>query len=294
MTSFLFFHDWYNVFVKSILKTIKKDEVQTARFIKRKTVKVRHKMAAILSGALAVTQLFAGGLLADPNSSIAPRVPDEAEIIQISNANRAEINIAPLKENTVLNAAAAAKLADMQAKSYWEHVSPDGREPWDFITTEGYDYSFAGENLAKGFVNADTVVTAWMNSASHRANVLNGNFNEVGIASGIVNLDGKPATVTVEMFGKQKLVAAEPAVNTPLVLGAKTEPSVNILGPISDSNIPFFLIWAILFALIVFDGIELRRCGLHKSKKHMFEFRSALLINCLAFILLFINIAVVR
>jgi len=280
--------------VKSIIKTIKKEEVQTARFIKRKTVHFRHKTAAILSGILAATQIFAGGLLADPNSTIAPRLPDATEIISISNVERSGANITPLKENLALSAAASAKLADMQTNSYWNHTSPDGQEPWDFITTQGYDYSFAGENLAKGFINADTVVAAWMNSESHRANIMNDNFDEVGIASGMVILDGKPATVTVQMFGKQKLVATEHAVNTPLVLGAKTEPNVNILGPISNNNIPFFLIWAILFALIVFDGIELRRCGLHKSKKHMFEFRSALLINCLAFILLFINIAVVR
>jgi uncharacterized protein YkwD len=63
--------------------------------------------------------------------------------------------------------------------------SPDGTEPWDFILGEKYDYIYAGENLAKNFSTFDDVVEAWYNSPSHKENLLNKNYTEMGFA--IVN-----------------------------------------------------------------------------------------------------------
>src|SRR5690606_3424397 len=87
---------------------------------------------------------------------------------------------AALSLNDKLNAAAQAKAEDMKARNYWSHNTPDGQEPWVFFDAQGYIYKKAGENLAYGFATSTETVTGWMNSPSHKANLLDGAFTEVG------------------------------------------------------------------------------------------------------------------
>ena len=73
----------------------------------------------------------------------------------------------------------------MFSKNYWAHFAPDGStSPWDFIHQSGYNYIFAGENLAKGFTDANSVVAAWMNSPSHRENILSNKYKDVDRVNG--------------------------------------------------------------------------------------------------------------
>jgi len=90
----------------------------------------------------------------------------------------------------------------MFAKNYWAHFAPDGKTPWDFILNSGYQYEYAGENLAKNFLFSDDVVSAWMNSQIHRDNILKREYSEVGYA--VVNgmFNGEQTTLVVQMFGK--------------------------------------------------------------------------------------------
>ncbi len=252
--------------------------------------KTRHKLAAVLSALLAAAQVFTGGLSVDFSHSLAAQLPDASQIISLTNNYRTENNLVNLTESPVLDQAAKAKLADMQANGYWDHVSPAGVQPWEFIEKAGYNYSFAGENLGKGYSSAEGVVNAWVESPKHKENLVSPNFKEIGVAVGTAEVDGKSSTVIVQMFGSPKLSPTETSNFSTLVMGAKSEPALNLMTPVSNSKLPYFILWFIIFSLIVFDGIELRRCGLHTSKKHMFEFRSALLINCFAFLLLFVNI----
>ena len=254
------------------------------------TKKNRHKLAAILSAVLIGAQFFAGGLYINPRASLAAQTPDKSEIISITNNYRTKDSKIVLTESPVLDKAAEAKLVDMQNQNYWDHTSPSGVEPWYFINNSGYNYSYAGENLGKGFTDASSLVTAWMNSPKHRDNLLSPNFTEIGVAVGTITINGKEASVMVQMFGQPKTVATATSTFSPTIMGATSQPSVNITNPVATSKLPFFILWAILFSIIVFDGIELRRCGLHTSKKHMREFRTALIINCFAFMLLFVNI----
>ncbi len=264
--------------------------VQTKKSCKARIKKTNHKLAALLSALLAAAQLFTGGLYIDPSHSLAAQIPDNKEIIERTNSFRASNSLGVLAESPLLDKAANDKIADMQKNSYWDHTSPSGVQPWAFIESVGYNYAYAGENLGKGFSTAEGVVKAWTESPKHRENLLNSNFTEIGVAVGTATIDGKDSTVMVQMFGRQKTAPTQTSNFTTLVMGAKSEPALNLLSPVSDSKLGYFILWGMLFMLIVFDGIELRRCGLHTSKKHMFEFRSALLINCFAFLLLFVNI----
>ena len=104
------------------------------------------------------------------------------EIVETTNAYRQENGLSELRFDPTLSQAAQQKAEDMFADGYWAHVAPDGTQPWFFITKAGYDYIYAGENLAKDFQESDSVVVAWMESPSHRQNILNEKFKDIGIA----------------------------------------------------------------------------------------------------------------
>lgn len=98
-----------------------------------------------------------------------------------TNKRRMAAGVRPLNLNTLLNNSATEKCEDMQAKHYWEHVAPDGTEPWGFIQ-KNINYTHAGENLAKDYFTSKDVVNGWMQSASHKKTMLDSKYTEVGFA----------------------------------------------------------------------------------------------------------------
>ena len=138
------------------------------------------------------------------------------QLLNLTNQKRAEAGLTPLILNDKLSQAAAGKARDMFSKNYWAHNAPDGTTPWDFINGAGYNYSVAGENLAKNFSNSSGVVEAWMNSPSHRENMMRSQYQDIGFA--IVNgvLAGEETTVVVQMFGRPaaQIAAKPPETNT--------------------------------------------------------------------------------
>ena len=141
-----------------------------------------------------------------------------AALLASTNEQRLAAGLAGLNLDSQLNQAAKQKAEDMLARNYWSHDAPDGTEPWVWIDKSGYNYVRAGENLAKNFSSADATMAAWMNSESHRQNVLSDNYSDVGFASVNGQLDGQPATVTVAFYGTKKQDAA--------VAGATSDRSV--------------------------------------------------------------------
>lgn len=121
-----------------------------------------------------------------------------------TNAQRVQHGLGQLALNATLSQAAQAKANDMVNRNYWSHNTPDGQEPWIFISQVGYQYSSAGENLAYGFDNNDQTLVGWMNSPGHRANILNTNYTEVGF--GIANSENYQGngnqTVVVAMYAR--------------------------------------------------------------------------------------------
>jgi hypothetical protein len=130
-----------------------------------------------------------------------------------TNRQRAAHNAGHLALSSQLSAAAQAKANDMAERNYWSHRTPDGNEPWVFVVQAGYQYEVAGENLAYGFDSSGGTVTGWMNSPSHRANLVNGEYQDVGFGiANAENYQGKgPQTIVVAMYGKRLQSAPEPA-----------------------------------------------------------------------------------
>ena len=89
----------------------------------------------------------------------------------------------------------------MVDRDYWAHVAPDGTQPWSFFARFGYKYRYAGENLARDFSSAGAVVDAWMNSPTHRDNILNPKYKEIGIGITEGDLAGSDSTIVVQFFG---------------------------------------------------------------------------------------------
>jgi len=129
------------------------------------------------------------------------------QLLILTNQQRQNNNFSPLTDNAELDQAAANKAADMFSKDYWAHNAPDGTTPWTFIKGAGYNYVYAGENLARGFNSASDVTTAWMNSPEHRQNVLSPNYQNVGFAVATGKLSGEDTVLVVEMFGSTNLGA---------------------------------------------------------------------------------------
>lgn len=125
--------------------------------------------------------------------------PDE--VIRLTNEKRTQAGLPSLTLNGMLSGAAQAKGNDMIVKDYWAHVAPDGTQPWSFITNAGYKYRYAGENLARDFNNANSAVEAWMNSPTHRENILNPKYKEIGIGVVEGDLAGIDTTIIVQFFG---------------------------------------------------------------------------------------------
>ena len=123
------------------------------------------------------------------------------QIIALTNQKREQNGLSDLSYNSQLAAAAVAKAQNMFSENYWAHNSPSGRTPWSFITAAGYRYVFAGENLARDFEDSGAVVNAWMNSPSHRDNLLDKNFKEIGVAVESGKLTGHDGILVVQEFG---------------------------------------------------------------------------------------------
>ena len=135
------------------------------------------------------------------------------EIIRLTNVERNNAGLKSLTENSSLDTAAGFKAGDMFAKNYWAHYAPDGTSPWYFFNLVGYQYSTAGENLARDFATSSGVVAAWMASPGHKANILNGNFTETGVAVANGNLQGADTTLVVQLFGRPVAPSSSAAAN---------------------------------------------------------------------------------
>lgn len=145
------------------------------------------------------------------------------DLLNETNKQRTENGLSPLTLNDQLSIGANLKASDMISKNYWGHTSPEGTEPWTLFNLVGYKYQHAGENLAYGFRTSQEVVAGWMNSKSHRDNLL-GDYKEIGF--GFLNsadFQGGQNTIVVALLGKPSK-----ATSTSAVSGAQSDKSKKV------------------------------------------------------------------
>jgi hypothetical protein len=164
-------------------------------------------VAAVLAVAiLAVAARFAVPLFFSASSYLAAILP--GVIVSLTNEERLAVALPAVTQNTLLDAAAQMKAEDMASRGYFAHVTPDGKEPWFWLDEAGYAYAHAGENLAVNFDDSDEVVEAWMDSPTHRANIVKEKYQEIGVGMAKGKYKGKSAVFVVQFFGTPKAQAA--------------------------------------------------------------------------------------
>jgi len=124
-------------------------------------------------------------------------LPAETAVLVLVNAERAKAGCRALTVDSRLAAAARKHSADMVARDYFSHTTPNGVTFSQRIDAEGYQWSRVGENIAAGQRNATEVMKAWMKSPGHRANILNCGYRNIGI--GVVQNGRSP--VWTQDFG---------------------------------------------------------------------------------------------
>lgn len=185
----------------------------------------------------------------------------ESEIIAVANLAREKEGIPPLHPQPQLMTAAAAKAKAMIDSNSWSHNIPSAT-PWQFIDASGYVYTIAGENLAKDFTSATDVVDGWLNSPSHRNNLLNREYTETGVAVVEADYQGKNHTTLVVQYLAK---AYDPASNESF------EPNQLIQAPIITRQIrklnPLTVIITFMLGCLTVAGLIIYRV-IRKTKPH--------------------------
>src|SRR3989344_3214614 len=132
-----------------------------------------------------------------------------SQVVGKTNQERTALGLPTLTVSEQLSRAAKAKAEDMFAEQYWAHYSPSGKSPWEFMRGAGYTYSVAGENLARDFAETPDMMRAWMNSPTHRENIINPKYQEIGIAVVNGKLNGVETTLVVQMFGTTQVATPQ-------------------------------------------------------------------------------------
>ena len=179
------------------------------------------------------------------------------QLLLLVNEKRQQSGLLPLKSDPSLSVAAQKKAEDMFADNYWAHVSPSGTTPWFFIKGAGYEYVYAGENLAKGFTSAEEAVDAWMASPQHRENALSPNYQDVGFAVKTGKLQGEDTVLIVQEFGGKTLTAPTSSgieivsapVTAPVQAATLVKPYINSL--FLSSNIYIGIISLFILVLVL-------------------------------------------
>jgi len=195
-----------------------------------------------------------------------------------TNAQRAQQHLSVLSINPRLDAAAEAKAQDMAQRNYWSHNTPDGKEPWVFVTGQNYNYQKLGENLAAGFSDEKAAVKGWMASPSHKDNLLDPTFKEVGFGVAQISnygaAGGGPMTIVVAFYG-------EPASGGPIISTVKGDnASSNVsLAQLALAKLPIvglatnLVILMTVAALAIWLGRHIRiiKRALKKGEKYAFS-----------------------
>ena len=140
-----------------------------------------------------------------------------AVLVDLTNNARTSNSEKPLVRNEVLDNAAKLKAENMASLGYFAHTSPTGITPWHWFNQAGYSFVYAGENLAINFTESVDVQNAWLNSPTHKANILSSKFTEIGIATFDGVYQGRPTTYVVQMFGSPAFKATQAEAKIPSV-----------------------------------------------------------------------------
>src|SRR3989344_3205383 len=188
---------------------------------------LRHKSVLVFFFAVLIIELgflVQVFIVLDKTNFLASVLP--GVLTSLTNEERRENDAPPLAQSELLVKAAKLKAEDMASKGYFAHTSPEGKTPWYWLDQVGYSYQSAGENLAVNFFESSDVAQAWMNSPTHRANIVKKDYTEIGIgvANGI--FEGRNTVFVAQLFGKPAIVAPTEAPKKTPVVPSQPTPAI--------------------------------------------------------------------
>jgi len=143
---------------------------------------------------------FLGPTLSQINKTGGMAAVLPAVLSDLTNEQRQSQKLDTLVVNPILNKAAEMKATDMATKGYFAHTSPEGKTPWYWLKQVGYNYQYAGENLAINFTDSADVTSAWMNSPTHRANIVKDKYTEVGTGIATGMYEGRETVFVAQVY----------------------------------------------------------------------------------------------
>jgi hypothetical protein len=173
------------------------------------------------AASLVQVSLNGGGFTA----SVLPSV-----VASLTNDERSSNGDSALTVSPLLSRAAQLKADDMAAKGYFAHTAPDGTLPWHWFDVVGYDYQYAGENLAIDFDDSQQLVDAWMASTAHRQNILKAQYTQIGIGIATGTYQGQETTFVVQFFAKPEGKTAAASAGAAAIAGTAQTQNPRVLG----------------------------------------------------------------
>lgn len=196
------------------------------------------------------------------------------KVFDQTNNERIKLGLKPLVYNSVLSDSAKEKAEDMFKNDYWAHNSPQGKTPWTFFDAVGYKYSVAGENLAKDFYDTDSLVKAWMNSPTHKENIVHTKYQEIGIAVVNGTINGVKTTLVVQHFGTPIVATAQKTISqksedviqpeTITQSNVLSDTSEKLINPLTLSKIFSSAIFIVLMVVLFVDGFITIKKNIHR------------------------------
>lgn len=171
----------------------------------------------IIAAAFFIIVLLAPALPIEGASIKAPLLssrsrimPTRESIVKSTNEARQAHKLPPLRENALLDKIASARAKDMFEKQYFAHISPAGKQASDFAQEFGYQYKVLAENLTQGyFTTGKKMVDGWMQSPSHRQNIVSSDVKEIGAAIVKGKMNGMNTSIGVQILGLQSPAAGK-------------------------------------------------------------------------------------
>ena len=202
------------------------------------------------------------------NSQLAAVVP--GVLIELTNKERAAGALSTLQENELLNQSATKKAQDMAEREYFAHVGPDGKKPWNWLQDVGYQYQYAGENLAINFSDSEDVTRAWMNSPTHKANIVKAEYSEIGTGVATGTYSGKKTTYIAQVYARPYVASPSPVApqyaNAWSVIESYVEKGIAFV-VLEHYQVTFSILSAlfiiVLVALIIAIGVKIRIQHMH-------------------------------
>ncbi|NCN07512.1 CAP domain-containing protein [Candidatus Falkowbacteria bacterium] len=160
--------------------------------------------------SIALKLILMALIFAYPNVTSIDNIEANArDLINMTNEYRHSLNLGELSPNARLTQAAVNKAQDLLANQYFAHTSPEGKKFSQWIKDVNYKYFYVGENLAINFNKNEDVFQAWLNSPTHKENIIKPQYQEIGIAVLEGKYQNQQTTIVVQIFGSRVLGASE-------------------------------------------------------------------------------------